>query len=152
MTMLMFADNKQQVMPHVSRGWNGLAGTLPAHAPLPQLANSQGTLAGLALVAEQIVQDIMDDAECYQAALPDGCSISLPSICTSTAQVACCPKRLAKANSTDHIKRLALQRSINVDGQAWPCMVQLLHQAAHDLLHRGKAPPGGARATCAETT
>ena len=37
-------------------------------------------VASMAAVCEQLVQDICDDEECYQAAFPPECRINLPAI------------------------------------------------------------------------
>ena len=47
-------------------------------------------LGALLAVVEQLVQDVTDDADVYQEALPQPCAISLPAISCRSYGPLCC--------------------------------------------------------------
>lgn len=57
------------------------AAGLPSPSPAADAtAEASRAASSLAAVCDQLVQDVSDDAECYQAAFPPECSITLPAI------------------------------------------------------------------------
>lgn len=75
--------------------------TLSWGAGMPTSPVANRSLRGLAAAVEQLAQDVADDAETYQAALPAACGLSLPAIAARHAALAFASPIIAAAFDRD---------------------------------------------------